>query len=510
MSLAESARARLIQWIETGPGALLALLSGAVTTLAFEPFNFWPLAIVGPAILFLLWLKNRRWSGFQLGLIYGLGLMGSGVSWLHISIAQFGNLGWFPPLLITALFVLITALYYGLAGWLANRFESTASLRLLAIYPAIWVASEWFRGWFLSGFPWLQLGHSQIDSPLAGYSPLLGALGSSWAAALSAGLLLALVLSAEKYRTVLAALLLWCVGWGLQQVSWTQPHGDPLRVAMIQGNIPQEKKWQPDQLLDTLRLYATETRIHLDNDLIIWPETAIPAFLSQVDEPFVQPLESALENNDAHLVFGVVRMDEERQTYFNTMVSAGGLRDYYYKHHLVPFTEFLPFKSILNPLVNFLTIPMSDFAAGTSAKPLMTVGNHQVGMSICYEDAFGNEMIQALPEAAYLINASNDAWFGDSLAPHQHLQIARMRALETGRYLLRSTNTGVSAIIDPHGGLVKVSPLLKKDVLLGEIQPMSGSTPYASLGNLPILTLLLMSLMLAYPCAHVRDKRSSS
>ena len=174
MSLAEYYRPRLLQWIETGPGALLALLAGAVTTLAFAPFN---IAIVGPALLFLLWLKNRRWSGFQLGLIYGLGLMGSGVSWLHISIAQFGNLGWFPPLLITTLFVLITALYYGLAGWLASRFESAASLRLLAIYPAIWVASEWFRGWFLSGFPWLQLGHSQIDSPLAGYSPLLASAG---------------------------------------------------------------------------------------------------------------------------------------------------------------------------------------------------------------------------------------------------------------------------------------------------------------------------------------------
>lgn len=486
---------------------LLAFGAGGLTTLAFAPFNLWPLAVVGPALLFLLWMRPGG-SGFHTGLAYGLGLMGSGVSWLHVSIAQFGNLGWLFPLVVTLVFVLIVALYYGLLGWLGQRFSSPSRVLLLWIFPALWVLLEWLRGWFLTGFPWLQLGYSQIDSPLAGYSPLLGTLGVSWMLAISAGLLV-LLRDAGRVRWLAAAalLLIWLAGWGLSQKAWTTPAGESLRVALVQGNIPQAEKWLPEQLAPSLVTYAQQSKPHLDGDLIVWPETAVSAFQFQVDEAFLQPLEALVKQHATHLVFGVVQMDEQRERYFNAMVALGNeQRDNYHKRHLVPFTEYLPLKSLLWPLVDLFTIPMSDFTAGTG-RPLMQVGPYQAGLSICYEDAFGNEMIESLPEAAYLINASNDAWFGRSLAPYQHLQMARMRALETGRYLLRATNTGISAIVGPKGELVSAAPLLEMAVVTGEILPMQGLTPYARFGNLPVLALLVLALIAAFPCSHSRFGR---
>jgi apolipoprotein N-acyltransferase len=488
---------------KVNPG-VIAVLAGILTALSFAPFEIWPLAVAGPALLFWLWL-NKPGSGFRLGLLYGLGLMGSGVTWLHVSIAQFGNLGWFFPILVTLVFVLVIALCYGLLGWLSGLFRGDDELKLLAVYPALWVLVEWQREWLFTGFPWLELGHAHIGTPLAGYGPVLGGLGVSWAVALSAGLLLLLIRSqATRWYAAAGLLLLWLGGWGLLQLQWSQPVGAALKVGLIQGNIPQAQKWELDQLLPSLRLYATRTRENLGLDLIVWPETAVSAFQYQVDEPFLQPLEAALKEHGSQLVFGVVQLDEDGQRYYNAMVAMGDQRDHYHKRHLVPFTEYLPFKSLLWPLVDLFTIPMSDFTPGSRPQPLMQVGQHQVGMSICYEDAFGSEMVQALPEAAYLINASNDAWFGDSLAPHQHLQIARMRALEAERYLLRTTNTGISAIIGPKGELIATSPLLEEHVLKGEVQPLSGSTPYGHFGNLAVLALLSVVLIIGFPCGHAR------
>ncbi|MDJ0805378.1 MAG: apolipoprotein N-acyltransferase [Gammaproteobacteria bacterium] len=487
----------------THPG-LIAVLAGILTTGAFAPFAIWPLAILGPALLFQLWLKNPG-GGFRLGFFFGLGMMGTGVTWLHVSIAQFGNIGWFLPILITLVFVVLMALYYGLLGWLSERFETPDRLKLLGVYPALWVLVEWFRGWFLSGFPWLELGHAQIDTPLAGFGPLLGGLGVSYVTALSAGLGL-LVLKPGKARpfAISGLMGIWLSGWGLLQVQWSQQSAEPIEVALVQGNIPQEEKWELDQLVPSLTLYARLTKENLGTDLIVWPETAVSAFQHQVDEAFLQPLEQELKARGTELVFGVVRLGEDGSRYYNSMVSMGKLRDHYSKRHLVPFTEYLPWKPILTGLVDFFTIPMSDFTPGSKPKPLMRVGEHQVGMSICYEDAFGTEMAEALPEAAYLINASNDAWFGRSLAPHQHLQIARMRALETSRYLLRATNTGISAIVGPDGALLARTPLMQETVLKGEILPMSGITPFARFGNLPILALLSLGLVIGFPCASAK------
>lgn len=485
---------------------LTAFISGGLATLAFAPFNLWLMAVFSPLLLFLIW-HHGRGASFQTGFAYGVGLLGSGVSWLYVSVAQFGDLGWLFPLLLTLGFILFVSLYYGLLGWVASYFESVAvTPKLLLIYPSLWVLMEWLRGWFLTGFPWLQLGYSQVDSPLAGYAPLLGVLGITWAVTLTAGLLSHLLDAQGRRIWLLSGLVvIWLGGWMTNQIEWSSQNGEPVTVALIQGNIPQAQKWAPEQLAPSLVLYANLSRDNLDKDLVIWPETAVSAFQYQVEAAFIQPLEKRVRDHDSNLVFGVVQMDSSREHYYNALVALGNEeRGSYYKGHLVPFTEYLPLKSVLWPLVELFTIPMSDFSARIEEKPLMKVGNHAVGMSICYEDAFGNEMIKALPEAAYLINVSNDAWFGDSLAPHQHLQIARMRALETSRYLLRATNTGISAIIGPLGELQGRSALQQQDVLHGEILPLSGMTPYAWTGNLTVLMMLLVTLILSIALTQKR------
>ncbi|MEJ2620409.1 MAG: apolipoprotein N-acyltransferase, partial [Candidatus Thiodiazotropha sp.] len=390
----------MTRWLLRAP-AVSAAMAGAMTTLAFAPFDFWPLAVLGPMLLFLIWQQTGGPS-FKSGFFYGFGLLATGVSWLYVSIAQFGDLGWLMPLVITLGFILFIALYYGLLGWVAARFSRLDSVqKLLLVYPALWGLMEWFRGWFLTGFPWLQPGYSQVDSPLAGYAPLLGVLGVSWMVILSAGLLACLLTGKRARHWLLAALLLiWLGGWLATDIEWSRPAAKPLSVALIQGNIPQAQKWLPEQLAPSLVLYANLTQKHLPQDLVIWPETAVSAFQFQVEEAFIVPLEKRIRESGSNLVFGVVQMDRQRDNYYNALVALGNQqRGHYYKGHLVPFTEYLPLKTLLWPLVDLFTIPMSDFSAREQQKPLMQVGPHTVGMSICYEDAFGREMILALPEA---------------------------------------------------------------------------------------------------------------
>lgn len=508
----------LFQRLTAYPG-WLAFVAGSLAVLGFAPFSLSFVVPCSLALLFWLWLGATPRQALRLGWLYGLGLMGWGVSWLHISIDQFGNVGLMLALLITLLFVAVIALYYGLAGWLCARLAGgQVPLRLLLCYPAVWVLLEWMRGWFLSGFPWLAFGYSQLESPLQGFAPLLGVYGVSWVVALSAGLLLLLLMglftlpAAVTGRAKVPALrglgikggglsilglaLLWVGGGLLHAHDWTRSAGDPLRVSLIQGNIPQESKWRPEQFRPTLDLYTRLTREHWSSDLIIWPETAVPAFAHQVDEGFLTPLANEARAQGADLLLGIaVRHGDGR--YFNAMASLGSSRDAYYKRHLVPFGEFLPLKWLLHPLIDLLRIPMSDFSAGEPAKNLLQLAGYPAGISICYEDAFGEEVIRSMPDAAFLVNASNDAWFGDSLAPHQHLEIARMRALESGRYLLRATNTGVSAVIDPRGMIAGLSPAFEQDVLTQEILPMVGMTPYARLGNAAIVSFLVLMLGLA-------------
>jgi apolipoprotein N-acyltransferase len=475
-----------------------AFIAGAVTVFSFAPFDLSPLAIVAPAVLLLLWLGSDRRMAFVTGLAFGLGLFGIGVFWMHISIDQFGNVGTPLAIFITLAFITAMALYYGLLGWLGKRLAGSAShLQQLVVYLLLWVLLEWLRGWVLTGFPWLDLGYSQIGTALQGYAPLLGVYGVSLAVMVSAACLAAV---ASSFRRLLPALLVlslvWGGGWLLTQEDWTTPSGAALKVSIIQGNVEQAIKWSPEARQPTIDLYLRLTRQEWASDIVVWPETALPALYHQLDKGLFHDLELEAQKNHSDLLFGIAVWEDTDQRYYNSMTTLGSLRNFYYKRHLVPFGEFMPLRILLQPLIEYLQIPMSNFSAGKAERPLLKVAGHWAGVSICYEDAFGDEIIQAMPDAEFLVNASNDAWFGDSLALPQHLQIARMRSIETGRYQLRATNTGISAFIGPKGELISASPIFRQYVLRGEIIPMTGMTPYALVGNWGVVLLVSLPLVL--------------
>jgi len=498
---------RAMEFLLCRPGAA-AFVVGALSVLAFAPFDLFLVPLLTLALLFRLWLDLSPRRAFFIGWLFGCGFMVFGVYWIRISIDQFGNVG--TPLAIAAalLFALFIALYFGLAGWLGRALGGSRRLQLLLVLPAVWGLVEWLRGWLLTGFPWLAMGYSQIDSPLAGYLPLLGVYGGGWLVALSAGLLVLLVTEApQRWRWAAVGVVLWIGGDLLQQQQWTRPLGERLKVSLVQPSIPQALKWKPEIRLSTLRKYAELSRTRWGDDLVIWPETAVPDYLFRVKEDFLLPLADEAESHGTHLMLGVPIVNLETGRYYNAAWVAGEPGDAYFKRHLVPFGEFLPLESLLEPLLSFMEIPMSDFAVGTQPRPLVEVDGTPVGVSICYEDAFGEEVIQALPDAAYLVNLSNDAWFGDSLAPHQHLQIARMRALETGRPLLRATNTGISALIGPRGEILAATPAFEEVVLSGTIQPRAGATPFVHTGNALVVGLMLAALGLGFVLGRVLGRK---
>jgi apolipoprotein N-acyltransferase len=485
--------------------ALLAAAAGGFAVLAFAPFSLAPAAVVSLALLYELLAGRSPREGFRIGWAFGAGFLGFGVFWIRISLNEFGNMAIWLAHLLTFLFILLMALYYGLLGWLTARFSGGRSRagHLLA-FPALWVLLEWLRGWFLTGFPWLTIGNSQIDGPLAGFAPLVGVYGLSLLVALSAGLLWGLARRPGRARMGAAVLLalLWLAGWWLYQRDWTEPAGEPIRAAVLQANIPQSVKWNPDTRIPTLRAYVELTRESFGNDVIVWPETAVPDFLERVREPLIQPLASEARDAGAELVIGIPVLDREQSAYYNGLLSVGDGEDLYLKRHLVPFGEFIPFKNLLGPLAEIFEVPMSDFSSGGADRPLLRVGPHQTGASICYEDAFAAEVVQALPEAAYLINVSNDAWFGDSLAPRQHLAIARMRSLENERWMLRSTNTGISAIIDHKGRVVGSVPAFERGSFSADLQPRAGATPFVHVGNrfavIAAISMLTVTVLVAW------------
>ncbi len=491
----------LTAWCRNRPG-LTALLAGVASVAAFAPFGLYLLPVFTLALLFYLWVDRSPAHAFRLGWLFGVGMLGAGVSWLHVSIDQFGNVGAGLAALATLLFVLLVAVFFGLAGALSRLAGGGSAVQALLVLPASWIVAEWLRGHLLSGFPWLSMGYSQVDSPLAGLAPVLGVYGVGLVLALSAGLLLLAVTSGRsasgRLRPLGALAALWVLGAALARVEWGAPDGAPLRVSLVQANIAQASKWDPAMRLPTLQTYARMSRQRSDVDLIVWPETAVPDFLHRVEASFLRPFADDLAASGTALLVGVPVLDLDTWRYYNAAVVAGSgpsPDSRYEKRHLVPFGEFMPLRRWLGPLLDFMEIPMSDFAAGGAARPLVRIGSHRVGLSICYEDAFGAEVREALPDAAYLVNLSNDAWFGDSLAPRQHLQIARMRALETGRPLLRATNTGISALIGAKGELLKVSEAFRAEVVTGTVQPMQGATPFVRFGDLPVLASALVCLL---------------
>jgi apolipoprotein N-acyltransferase len=479
-------------------GLALPLLAGAASVLGFAPFYAWPVPIVALALLFHAW--QRSGSPLQAalsGFVFGLGLFLAGVSWVFVSLHYFGSMPLVFAAIATFLFCVYLALFPALAGWAVARFTPAGSGERLLFAAAAFVLLEWVRGRLFSGFPWLTFGTSQAPaSPLVGFAPIVGGYGTSLAMAACAAMLVAMIGARTSRRLVLAAAiaLLFVAGAAARWASWTAPAGPPVSIALLQGNVPQQIKWQEEIRTRTLLAYR-EMIFAARANVVVIPETALPAFLDQLPVDYMDSIREHAKREGKEVLLGTVEREPRAggEEYFNSLVRITGAGGSYRKRHLVPFGEFIPagFRWVLA----ILHIPMSDFSRGSATQPPLEAAGVRFGVAICYEDIFGEEVIDALPAAQVLVNVSNDAWFGESWAAEQHLQSSQMRAIESGRWMVRSTNTGASAAIDPKGRVVSRLPPFTAGTLVEQVVPHDGATPYARWGNGPALALaFLMAL----------------
>jgi apolipoprotein N-acyltransferase len=491
-------------------GNCIALLAGMLLTLSFAPFNLFTLAIISPAILLCTWLKVSRQKAFLRGWLFGLGLFTTGIYWVYISINTYGHASIPLSLFITLGLINIVALFPAITGYLLNRFfPANTWYKMLLAFPAFWVLLEWSRSWILTGFPWLSIGYSQIDSPLSGYAPLFSIYGVSLAALVSAGLLVEIARklrhnkNTAAYTNVLLLGVIWIVGGSFSLVNWTYPYQKPVLVSLVQGNIPQEVKWSPDNLRPTLDRYESLTMPHLDSNIIIWPEGAIPVPL-QYATNYINKISEIAKSHKTTFITGIPVKAPKEAGYYNAVITVGNGNGVYVKNRLVPFGEYTPFASILHQLLTSLDIPMSDFIPGKTLTGPIDAGGIKISTFICYEIAFPEQVNTNRRDINLLLTVSNDAWFGHSIAQAQHLQMAKMRALELGRPLLFVSNDGITAIIDANGKLQDSIPPFTSGVLTGYVQPYDGLTPWQQTRLYPLLAMLIIMLIKAFQLRYCR------
>ena len=476
-------------------GIFAPLVAGAACVLGFAPFYAWPVPIFAVAVLLHAWSRSDtpRQAGLS-GFAFGLGFFLAGVSWVYVSLHDFGSMPAPLAALATFLFCAYLSLFPAAAGWTAVRLAGTKAGVRLVLGATLLVAFEWVRGWLFTGFPWLNLGTSQApSSPLAGFAPVLGAYGTSLAVTGAAAMLGEVAWSrawSRRRALLLASLVgLFVAGGALRAITWTRPAGPAVTVALLQGNVAQDIKWREEVRPRILDAYARMI-MAAEASIVVIPETALPALLDQLPAEYVAALRDHARATGKHILLGTVERNPRggEVDYYNSLVSlAEQGMPAYRKRHLVPFGEYIP--PGFGWILAVLKIPMSDFAHGATNQSPIRAAGIPLGVAICYEDIFGEEVIEALPAAQLLVNVSNDAWFGRSFAAEQHLQFSQMRALETGRWMVRSTNTGVTAAIDPTGHVASRLPQFTAGTLVEKVEPRTGMTPYARFGNAPALII---------------------
>jgi apolipoprotein N-acyltransferase len=467
-----------------------ASVSGAATVLGFAPFDLFPLPFLTLAILFLLWRKAASpWQAALIGFLWGLGCFLAGVSWIYVSVHDVGGMAMPLALAVTLAFCGGLAIFPACGGWLYRRFATGAKggLRDVLLFAGVWTLTEWLRGWVLTGLPWLALGYAQTPpSPLAGFVPLLGVYG---AGLLTAGVAAWLAGQWRRPLAWLAVIALLGIGQSLRYIEWSQPVGEPVTVSLLQGNVPQSLKWAPEHLALSLETYARLADEH-PAQIIVLPETAIPLPFDEIPRDFLHKLTA---HGDA--LIGSVLALSDQNAYVNSAVAlTPGLdMQVYVKTHLVPFGEYIP--PGFSWFFRLINMPMGSLNTGPPEQKPLVLAGQRVMPNICYEDLFGEEIAAKLSDARLLINLSNTAWFGDSLAQPQHLQIARMRALETARPILRATNTGMTAAIAPDGRVITALPPFTSGALTVSVYGYTGATPYVRIGNWAIVLLALAACL---------------
>ncbi len=487
---------------------LVAALAGAGASFAFAPFGWHFLAWLAPAVLFLLWEYESPREAAGTGFWFGAALFGAGTWWIYTAIHDFGQAPAWLALFLVAALLAIKGSYYALLGYVVLRIAPDPSPgRSLLLIPAGWTLMEWLRGWLFTGFPWLQLGYSQSDTLLAALAAAGGIHAVTFAVAALAGAIVVVVRGNGPRLAALAfAAALWLGGWLLDGREWTRPAGAPVSVALLQGAIPQDEKWLAENRAATLERYRALNREALGARVIVWPESAIPVLANDAGI-YLEAIrrESAAAGSDVML--GLLDFDLATGEIRNGLysMSAGG-DGWYYKRRLVPFGEFFPVPEAVRKWMRLQSLPYYDMTPGDEYQEPLHAGGQRLAATICYEDAYGADQLAALPASTLLVNVTNNAWFGDSAAPHQQLQMARFRALEAGRYLMRATSNGITAVIGPDGAVVDRIPQFVPGILKSTVVPRTGLTPYARTGNWPILGFAFLVLV-AFAIGRLRARK---
>ncbi len=489
---------------------LLSLFSGAATTLSIPPYNGWWLGVISlAAFAYCLHQQRSKKHLFIHAFLFAIGFLGFGISWVFVSIYEFGSTSLPLALIMTALFVAFNALAFafpfcGLAYFKQNHW------RLLLGFPLFWVLSEWIRSWVFTGFPWLYMGYAHIDTALVGWAPVGGVFFVSLIAAFFSSALCCICLPKIqppiKIFAAMAVIMFWAEGKALTSFEWTQPIGETIAVGIVQPNIPQELKWSPEYKQPTLDILSALSDELWQQDIILWPEAAIPDVYHH-STSLLQALNERAIANDAALITGILYDDFEQQKYLNSLVALGKAEGIYFKQRLVPFGEYVPLEEYLRGLITFFNLPMSAIAKGDSDQSPLKFGEYNIASAICYEIVYPELVAEVSKNTQLIITVSNDAWFGQSLGPLQHFHMARMRAVETGRYVVRGTNNGVSAIIDQRGKILQQSEQFVRTHLSGSVTLMEGNTPFLLWKNYFLLTLLLLLLIVLIKIARTDHQR---
>ncbi len=498
---------RLVDWLSRKwPGMIGALLAGALMAFSMPPFGQSWLALIAALLLFFTVCTAPPARAFLLGTCFGLTCFGLGVSWVYVSIHVYGNA---PPILaafLTGLFVLGLALILPATQMLCYRLLSPRSDAL--VFALVWVVWEWLSTWIFTGFPWMLTGHMLIDTPFGGFAPVGGVLLVSLTALLAA-LALWPALIQLRLRPLVLLFGLPALGFALSHVPWVQDRGESLQVALVQGNIPQETKWLPENAVHVLNTHADLSEPHWSGaDIIVWPEAAITTPLESAG-PLLKALQLRAAPGGSTLISGILSYQREAEQWhtYNTAIAVGEGDGRYVKRHLVPFGEYVPLEGWLRGLIEFFDLPRSRSRPGPPAQPNLVAQGHNIAVAICYEIVYPELVREAARTADLLLTISNDTWFGRSSGPLQHMHIARIRALEHGRYLLRGTNNGVTAIVDERGRILDQLPRFTADVLVGEARLFTGRTPFSRYGFWP--WLVVISVWIAAACALGREFRGA-
>lgn len=484
---------------------LTALMAGIILPFAFAPFYLSIIGFISPALLLLAWNHSSPKSAAKQGMLFGLSFFTVGTSWIYVSLHVYGQA---PVLLagfITLAFIVYLSSFFMVMGYVLNRFcARSLTLKNLLAFPTLWVIFELLRTWLFTGFPWVLLGYSQTNTWLRGFATLFSVYGISFIVALISGALVILyqTRTSNSVKWLLSGtLVIVLAGFGLTLPQWTERSGSSLKITMIQGNIKQEAKWQPEQIQESLWLYGRYTQANWSSDLIIWPEAAITLPLSIAKE-ITEQLDVAAKQHHSTIITGIPVM--EPGAAYNAMIALGMGSGIYYKRHLVPFGEYIPLRPLFSIFARAMQIPMSDSLPGSQDQQPIKANGIYIAPYICYEVAYPDEFLAFLPKSEILLTITDDSWFGHSIAAAQHLQMAQMRAIETGRYLLFSSNTGITAVIDPRGNITKQIPTFKEMALTAEVYPMQGSTPWMIWRLYPLFGLIVISLGLVLFKPHRR------